>query len=157
MRLTAMEILERCRRAEADKRRLRERVNMYRDAAGRMTASLDGIGARSTGESDHMATIVGEIDAVERQLKQREREHSAEVSAAIRLLDMLPPLECSVMNRYYIRRETLNAIATGLGYSYTYVRHKKADACRRLWKIGEDAVSELLPEWYIIEREKRQH
>ena len=33
MALTAMEILERCRRAEADKRRLRERVEMYRDAA----------------------------------------------------------------------------------------------------------------------------
>lgn len=156
MALTAMEILERCRRAEADKRRLRERVEMYRDAAGRMTASLDGIGARGTGEADHMAAIVGEIDGVERQLRQREREESAEIAAALQLLDTLPPLECLVLNRYYLRRETLNAIAVGLGYSYGYTRGKKADGCRLLRDWGEGEVMRLLPQWYIIEDEKRQ-
>ena len=153
MTLTAMEILERCRRAEADKRRLRERVEMYRDAAGRMTASLDGIGARRT---DHMAAIMGEIDEVERQLRQREREQSAEIAAALQLLDTLPPLECLVLNRYYLRRETLNAIAVGLGYSYGYVRGRKADGCRLLRALGEGEVMRLLPQWYIIEDEKRQ-
>lgn len=155
MTLTAREILERCRRAEAEKRRLQERVDMYRDTAGRMTASLDGIGARSTGEADHMATIVGEIDAVERELRQRDREYTAEVAAASQLLDMLPALECSIMSRYYVRRQSLHAIALELGYSYSYVRSCKAGACRQLDQLGEGEVMRLLPVWYIIEDEQR--
>lgn len=156
MTLTAMEILERCRRADVEKRAIRERIGMYRDTAGRMTASLDGIGARSTGETDHMAAIMGEIDELERQLARREREHAAELSAALRLLDMLPPLECVILNRYYTRHETLNAIAIGLGYSYSYVRGRKADGCRQLREIGEGAVLGMLPTWYVKEDEKRQ-
>ena len=155
MAITAMEILERCRRAEADKRRLRERVDMYRDAAGRMTASLDGIGARGTGETDHMATIVGEIDEVERQLARREREHAAETAAACQLLDLLPPLECAICNRYYVRRETLRAIALNMGYSYGYVRACKTDACRQLREVDEADMLAMLPAWYIND-EKRQ-
>lgn len=156
MTLTAMEILERCRRAEADKRRLQERIGMYRDAAGRMTASLDGIGARSTGETDRMAAIMGEIDAVEQLLRQREREYAAELAAALRLLDGLPPLECLVLNGYYLNRETLKAISIRLGYSYGYICNAKASACRQLRQIGEGTVMRMLPAWYVIEDEKRQ-
>lgn len=156
MTLTAMEILERCRRVEADRRKLRERVEMYRDAAGRMTASLDGIGARSTGETDHMAAIMGEIDAVEQLLRQREREYSAELSAACRLLEGLPELQQIVLVAYYIRRESLAAAALKLGYSQGYVRNLKTDAVRQLQQIGESAVIRLLPDWYVAEEEKRQ-
>lgn len=156
MTLTAMEILERCRRAESEKRRLREKVEMFRDTAGRMTASLDGIGARSTGEADHMATIIGEIDAVERELKQRDKEYTAEVAAACQMLDMLPPLECSVLSRYYVRRQTLRSIARDMGYSYSYVCHCKASGCQRLEVLGEGEVMRLLPVWYLIRDEKRQ-
>ena len=142
--------------AEADMRRLKEKVEMYRDTAGRMTASLDGIGARSTGESDHMATIVGEIDAVERDLRQRDREYTAEVAAACQLLDMLPALECSVLSRYYVHGQNLRAISQELGYSYNYVRNRKAAGCRQLASLGEGEVMRLLPYWYIIEDEKRE-
>ena len=151
MTLTAKEILERCRRAGAEMRRLHEKVDMYRDTAGRMTASLDGIGARSTGESDHMATIMGEIDSVERDLRQRDREYTAEVAAACKLLDMLPALECSVLNRYYVHGQNLRVIAQELGYSYNYVRNCKAAGCRQLASLGEGEVMRLLPYWYIIE------
>ena len=108
MTLTAMEILERCRRAEGEKRRLKERADMIRDTAGHMTASLDGIGARSTGETDHMLTMVGMLDTVERELKQRDREYTAEVAAACQLMDMLPPMECSVLSRYSIRQTSFS-------------------------------------------------
>ena len=156
MTLTAKEILERCRRAGAEMRRLHEKVDMYRDTAGRMTASLDGIGARSTGESDHMATIMSEIDSVERDLRQRDREYTAEVAAACKLLDMLPALECSVLNRYYVHGQNLRIIAQELGYSYNYVRNCKAAGCRQLASLGEGEVMQLLPYWYIIEDEKRE-
>ena len=158
MAITAMEILERCRRAGADTQRLREKIGMFRDAAGRMTSSIDGVGSRSTGESDHMATLMGEIDEVERQLRQREREYAVEISAACQLLDALPPMECQVLNRYYVRRETLNAIAVGMGYSYSYVRTLKTSGRDALRQVPEGAVARMLPEWYIetTDTKKRQ-
>jgi len=156
MTLTAMEILERCRRAEGEKRRLKERADMIRDTAGHMTASLDGIGARSTGENDHMLTMVEMLDSVEQELAQRDREYTAEVAAACQLLDMLPPMECSVLSRYYIRGQTLRSIARDMGYSYSYVSRCKASGCQLMQELGEGWVMRLLPEWYIIEDEKRQ-
>lgn len=156
MTLTAMVILERCRRAEVEKRRLREKVAMYRDAGGHMTASLDGIGARSTGETDHMANMAAKIDAAERELKQRDREYAAEMGAACCLLEMLPDPECGIMSRYYVRGQSLRAIAEGLGYSYNYVRHCKTDAAKRLRQLGEDDIKRLLPEWYVAEDERQQ-
>lgn len=156
MTLTAMEILERCRRAEGEKRRLKERADMIRDTAGHMTSSMDGIGARSTGETDRMATMVGMLDAVERELDQRDHEYTAEVAAACQLLDMLPALECGVMSRYYIRGQTLRSIARDMGYSYSYISRCKVSGCQHLLQLGEGAVMRLLPQWYIIENEKRR-
>ncbi len=156
MTITALEILERCRRAEAEKKRLKERADMIRDTAGHMTASLDGIGSRSTGETDHMANMMGRLDAVERELRQRDREYTAEVNAACQLMDMLPALECSIISRHYIRGQTLRSIAREMGYSYSWVCHCKASACQQLARLGEGEIMRLLPQWYIIEDEKRQ-
>ncbi|MGX8705585.1 MAG: hypothetical protein ACSW8J_03305 [bacterium] len=154
MTITAMEILERCRRAEGEKRRLKERADMIRDTAGHMTSSLDGIGTRSSGETDHMAGMAAMLDAVERELAQRDREYTAEVAAACQLMDMLPALECGVMSRYYIRGQTLRSIARDMGYSY--ISRCKTSGCQRLLHLGEGAVMRLLPQWYIVEYEKRQ-
>ena len=156
MTITAMEILERCRRAEGEKRRLKERADMIRDTAGHMTSSLDGIGARSSGETDHMASMAAMLDAVEREFAQRDREYTAEVAAACQLMDMLPALECGVMSRYYIRGRTLRSIARDMGYSYSYISRCKTSGCQRLLQLGEGAVMRLLPQWYIVEDEKRQ-
>lgn len=156
MTLTAMEILERCRRAEGEKRRLKERADMIRDTAGHMTASLDGIGARSTGEADHMAAMAGMLDAVERELAQRDLEYTVEIAAACQLLDMLPALECGIMSRYFIRGQTLRGIARDMGYSYSYVRGLKSEGCKHLHGIDQGVVLGLLPQWYIDEDEKRQ-
>ena len=151
MILTAMEILERCRRAEAEKRRLQEKVDMIRDMAVRMTSSLSGVGARSTGGGDHMAAMMARLEAAEQDVQRRDREYTAEVAAACQLLDRLPPLECSVMSRFYIRRQSMRAIAADMGYSYSHVCHCKADGCQRLKAMPEDIVLGMLPHWYIDE------
>ncbi len=156
MTLTAMEILERCRRAEGEKRRLKERADMIRDTAGHMTASLDGVGSRSTGAGDRMVGLMARLEEAEQALKQRDQEYTAEVAAACQLLDRLPPLECGIMTRYYIRGETLKVISTAMGYSYGYICNNKTAACRQLKKLGVDEVLRVLPTWYIIEEEKRQ-
>lgn len=146
--ITAMTILDRCRRAESDKARLRERAEMYRDTAGRVTGSLTGVGGRSTGKGDRYAALMGEIDAAERALKQREREYAAEVAAACQLLDTLPPLECAIMRRYYVSGWSLHQIAMDMQYSYGYVRRRKGDACRQLRGIPPSTVRAMLPDWY---------
>ena len=155
MTLTAMEILERCRRAEDDKRRLQERIDMYWDAAGHMTASLDGIGARSTGEADHTGALLAKIDAVEREIKQRDDEYNVEVLAASQLLETLPDLECSIMTGFYIRRESLKEICANKNRSYGHVSRCKSMATRRLRAISAEEVMKLLPEWYINGEYKR--
>ena len=149
MALTAMEILERCRRAEDDKRRLRERIDMYWDTAEHMTASLDGIGSRSTGEADHTGALLAKIDAVEREIKQRDEEYTAEITAACQLLETLPDLECSIMTGYYVRRQSLKEICADKKKSYGHVSRCKTAATRPLRAISEGEVIKLLPDWYI--------
>ena len=155
MTMTAMVILERCRAAEKELRLTREKIARYRDAARRMTSALDGVGGRSSGEADRLAAIAGEIDALERRMKRREEDYSAELDAACRLLDMLPPKEALILYRYYLKRQTLSAVAAELGYSRGYIRNLKGAACARLAALGEGEVLRLLPVWYIIEEENR--
>lgn len=146
MAMTAMTILERCRSAEADKRRLLGRIDRYRDMAGRITATLDSIGGgRSTGESDRMAGVVGEIDALERQIRQREREYGAELAAANKVLDGLPSVAGEIMSRFYIRRQPLRMIASEMGYSYGYVRNTKSSTARELRAMP---MAGKMPDWY---------
>lgn len=153
--MTAMQIMERCRRAGADRRALEGRIQRYRDSASRITSALDGIGARGTGESDRMAALMAEIDELERQIAQRDREYAAEISAACRLIDSLTDLEAQVMSRYYVRGETLSGISQAMGYSYGYVRGLKSLASKRLEETPDATIAAILPEWYRDEKRQR--
>lgn len=156
MTITAMVILERCKAAQRELRLLGEKADRYRDASQRMTSTLDGAGARATGESDRMAAMVAEIDDLERRIAARRREYTAELAAACKLLDMLPGVECRILSRFYVRHQPLKAIANDLGYSYGYVRTLKALGRERMERVPEGTVLGLLPAWYIIDNEKRQ-
>lgn len=147
--MTAMQIFERCKAADGDKKALRDRITRYRESATRMSAALDGVGARSTAEPDKLSAIMAEIDALEREIRQRDQEYAAEVAAACKLLDMLPDVECKIVNRFYIDGTPLTVIARELSYSYGYVRTVKSAACNHLDGIPEAMVSALLPEWYL--------
>ena len=56
------------------------------------------------------------------------------------------------MERYYIRRQPLKAIAMELGYSYGYARICKGAARDKLERIPADAIERLLPAWYTAEK-----
>ena len=156
MTLTALEILERCRRAEVERARLREKCQTYRDIATHMGVRMDGIGSHGSGGQDRMAAIVGEIDAAERALKKRSDEYAAEVVAAGRLLEQLPVQERCVLRDFYLKHQPLKTVASALGYSYGYVRSLKAAGRRRLGSVPAEAVEAMLPGWYVeAEREKR--
>ena len=156
MTITAMVIMERCKSAERDLRLIREKVARYRDASQRMTSTLDGVGSRGTGEADRLAAIMGEIDELERRAATRDKEYTAELAAACKLLNMLPSIECSILGRYYVSRQPLKAIAADLGYSYGYVRTRKGEGCAKLEELPEGVVLGMLPPWYVNEYEKRQ-
>ena len=120
-------------------------------------------GAWATSRQQHLASDLIRLhvlavsdEEAEQALKKRDQEYTAEVAAACQLLDQLPPLECSVMSRFYVRGQSLRSIAADMGYSYSYVRGLKSEGCRKLGGIGEGVVLGLLPHWYIIEDEKRQ-
>ena len=146
--MTAMEIMERCRRADAERRAMESRIQRYRDSVTRVTSAIGGVGSRGTSEQDRMATVMGEIDALERENEQRTRAYAAEIACANRLLDGLPETEARVLSLYYIRALTLGAIARELKYSYGYVRALKASGCRYLREVPEADVMQLLPAWY---------
>lgn len=147
--MTAMQIFERCKAAEGDKKKLRDRITRYRESATRMSAALDGVGAHRTAEPDKLAAIMAEIDTLEREIKERDHEYAAEVAAACKLLDMLPETECKIVNSYYIDGTPLTVIAREMSYSYGYVRTVKSAACAHLDDIPEAMVATLLPSWYL--------
>ncbi|MBR6571539.1 MAG: hypothetical protein IKK75_13910 [Clostridia bacterium] len=147
--MTAMQVFERCKDVESDKQALRERITRYHESAARMSATLDGIGARSTAESDKLSAIMAEIDLLERSIGQRDKEYAAELAAACKLLDMLPRIECKIIDSFYIKGKSLANIARELSYSYGYVRTTKSQACAHLGDIPEDMVAQLLPDWYL--------
>lgn len=146
--MTAMEVMERCRSANAERRAVENRIQRYRDSATRITSAIGGVGGRGTSEPDKLTTIMGEIDALERRVAQRNREYAAEVAAANRLLDSLPETEARVLSLYYIRGMTLSAVARELTYSYGYIRAVKGSGCRILGSVPEGDVRQLLPAWY---------
>lgn len=147
--MTAMQIFERCKAAESDKKALRDKIKRYRDSATRMSAALDGVGARSTSEPDKLSAIMAEIDYLEREIRQRDREYAVEVAAACKLLDMLPEVECKIVNSFYIAGTPLTVIARELSFSYGYTRTVKCGACAHLDAIPEAMVAALLPPWYL--------
>lgn len=147
--MIAMQIFERCRAAEGDKRAMRERIKRYMESATRITAALDGVGERSTDEQDKLAAIMGEVDELEQAIKAREKRYAVEVAAACKLLDMLPEQECRIINGYYLDGTALTVLAKKLSYSYGYVRTIKSQACAHLDSIPEAMVAQLLPAWYL--------
>ena len=147
--MTAMQIFERCKAAESDKRALRERITRYRESATRMSTALDGIGARSTAEPDKLSAIMAEIDLLERSIRRRDEEYAAELAAACRLLDMLPETECKIIDGFYIQGKPLTIVAREMSYSYGYIRTMKSTACFHLDEIPEGMVATLLPSWYM--------
>lgn len=147
--MTAMQIMERCRTAEADRRAIKNRAARYRESATRITSVLGGVGSRSTSEPDKLAALMSELDELDRALNEREREYAAELSAATRLLDMLPEIESQVLDAFYLKAQALTAIARSMSYSYGYIRTVKATACAHLEVLPEALVSSLLPAWYL--------
>lgn len=148
--MKAITILERCRDAEGDMRRIRQRIQQRREASECITpkpGSSEGRG-RAPAEPDKIASIVASIDELENDLAKREQARRAEVSAACALIDMLPESISTVMHKHYVKRQKTFAIAKRMGYSEGYIRKLKAKGEQLLGEISQGTIMATLPDWY---------
>lgn len=152
--MTAMEVLEYCRQADSELRRLVLRIRQRRDAAACISPKMDDIGGgRGSGPKDKLAENVADIDRLMKEYSTREEWYTVELAAACVLLDTLPENISSVLHRYYIKRDKITAIAAALGFTEGYVRRLKCDGEERLMKLDDAIVANALPAWYLKARE----
>ena len=147
--MNAIEILNRCRDAQRDIKRLDERLARLRECASSSTSCMDRIGGRSSGVGDKVSTFAVDIADIEDQIAKRKRAYEAEMLAACKIVDMLPESECVVLYRYYVQGQTQGGIAAALNYSVSYVKRKKQDGLKLAEQIAPAAVDALLPAWYV--------
>jgi hypothetical protein len=148
-----MTILMRCREAEADMRRIRQRIRQRQEAAECITPVMDiaGVKGHGTGEPDRIGVLVGAISELETALEARERARRVEVAAVCVLLDRLTETESAVLYSYYVTRLKLGAIAAKLSFTDGYIRKLKADAETKLDTPDGASVRAALPPWYLKE------
>ena len=147
--MNAVEVLTRCRQAETDIEAIQADIAWYRELATNVTPKLDPIGGgHGGGAKDQIAAYAVKIAQLEGQLAARKKNKDAETDASTKLINLLPVTVRSVMLRFYVMRETLNAVATHENYSYGYTRNMKADELRMAREIEEAEVRKTLPDWY---------
>lgn len=149
--MKAIEILNRCRAADAEINRIQQRIEqrnsaLYRITAGRMDANSS---SRVSGNHDKIGTLEADIDTLKRQLLARKRSKQVEMAAACALLDYLDAASSDVLYRFYVLGETTAAIAAARGYQDGTVRAKKAEALKILAEIDSTRIDATLPGWYL--------
>ena len=152
--MKAMTILKRCRAAQSDIERLRERIDQRRDVLSSVSAPLGDPngGSRARGDRDKIGAILGDIDQLEQEMRDRQEEELAEKAAAVVLLDMVPNLERKVLWDYYVKRWDTGEIARKEKYTPGYVRKTKRNGEQLLDMLSPERVAAALPGWYIKEK-----
>ena len=152
--MKAMTILKRCRAAQTDEERLRERIWQRREVLESVSAPQGDPngGSRAQGDRDKIGSILGDIDQLERELQERQEAELAEKAAAVVLLDMVPDLERKVLFDYYVKRWDTGEIARKEKYTAGYVRKTKRNGEQLLDMLSPERVAAALPAWYIKEK-----
>ena len=155
--MEAITILKRYREAKSDLERLDQQIQRRWDAINSLSASrLDpNGGGHGSGDKDKTGRILGDIDDLERQKKEREQDEAVELASACTLLDMVPDREGTILNGYYIRRENTAQIAMRLHFSEVYIRKTKRGGEKLLGLLTRERVHGTLPKWYIEKHDKR--
>ena len=151
--MKAMVILRRCRTAGEEIERIEEKIRQRIAAAGSMGSPLDGNRGRG-GPSDKTGRLAAEIADLKTAKERREFARSAEIAAAVTLLDCVPIRESKVLHAYWIEGKSTGEIARAKHYSGAYVRKTKRDGEMLLEMLDEEKVAGMLPKWYLEEYEE---
>ena len=155
--MKALDILKRCRAARTDISRLQQRIDRWRemlDSIGAPQADPNG-GSRGSADPDKVGRIMGEIDALEREIARRKEGQQAEAASALALLDTLPDLESKILYAYYVKRQDTPEIARREKYTAGYVRKVKRGGETLLDMLSAERVTATLPAWYLREEEDK--
>ena len=155
--MKALDILKRCRAARTDISRLQQRIDRWRemlDSIGAPQADPNG-GSRGSADPDKVGRIMGEIDALEREIARRKEGQQAEAASALALLDTLPDLESKILYAYYVKRQDTPEIARKEKYTAGYVRKVKRGGETLLDMLSAERVTATLPAWYLREEENK--
>ena len=145
--MKAMTILTRCRAAEADMRRIRQKIRQRQEAAECITPLLDDTGGGHGGNSepDRIGTLACAITELEAALQEREKALRVELAAVCVFLDTLDETESAVLHNYYVTRLNVGAIAAKLQYTEGYIRKLKPEAEKKLDLLDDATVRAALP------------
>ena len=135
--MDAIGILSKCRDAPEKIRRTEQRIWQRKRFSARESPD----------------SLAGEIEALEKRLREQKERLAVETAAACALLDLLPGKESEVLYAYYIDGLSAAGVARRLRYSEGYVRRLRRQGEDRLRRIPEDGVNAQLPAWYRKETE----
>ena len=158
--MKAIIILNRCRAAEKDLATIQEKIERRRERLDDTSApQVDpNGGSHGSGDKDKTGRLMGEIDALERQMQARNDAKNAEEVAVIALVDRLPDLEGKVIYKYYVKRMDTTAIAKDPKdprnpSTAGDIRKVTRNAEQLLDMMDPEQVAALLPPWYVQREE----
>lgn len=143
--LTCMRLL---RDRQEQINRIKERIQMRRDAATAITAQYGERGGSSGSSADKMPNYVADVDELLTKQNRLIRLQGAELALCVRLCDDLDGVKSKVLYEFYGKTWTLAAIAASEGYTAGYIRKVKGELDAAL---SERTVDGLLPGWYTEE------
>lgn len=128
--MTGMDVLRRIRAYEKDMQRLRLRRLCAQDAATQCTRSADMTG--HGGGGDRMSEYMARIDAIEREMVEREAQLALDLELAAKLVSAIDPAQGAVLHMRMVRGMTVRETAASL--------HTSCDSVRGLYRRGCGAL-----------------
>lgn len=142
--MTALELLERCRNAEADIQDLKRRIAQRRETMTAISVQLDSIGGGRGAQTDRMAAHAAEVDALTSEMEARANEMINETRVANRLLDMLEEKQGRVLYLWYMKNAKVSVIAKKTRYSEGYIRKLRKEGEAAISGVCEQIVDEMI-------------
>ncbi len=143
--MTALEVFERCARADNDIARIEEKIERRRALAMGCTAkpadSQGGGGSKDA--SMKLVDYMADLEALEDELQKRKNRKAMDIGCAVYLAEQLPDTMGSIMVRCFLCGQVLRDVAGDLGYSMSHIKRMKREAeqaCRNIritWWDGE--------------------
>jgi len=125
--MTALDVMRRLRQEPQEEARVKEQIEMRRDAVTRVSARYEAAPGGSSPSTDRMAQHAVKVEPLLNELKAIKERWRAEMEYCVKLTDkMESEVWRKILYNYYGKGWTLAAVADFLGYSEGYIRKQKS-------------------------------